>query len=232
MQHIFKLFDDQPLIPGGLFALLLLMFAMRKRAQKAAQPVIKKVRTMLDQVLFRWSAHDSFRIRDLLNGGCLILGRAGSGKTSSSGRTLMQSIVAHPKSGGLILAAKPEDEEDVRRVFRKAGREEDLIVFDLDQPYRFNFLRYVGSRGDPRNLVRCMMMIGETLQRGEQGGGEDGDFWKAQCERLLETAVICLQTAGEEVSAVNLHRFISNRPRPGVNLRGESGWPRACFSPT
>jgi hypothetical protein len=47
----------------------------------------------LDQELFRWNGQDAYRVRDLLNGGCLILGRAGSGKTSSSGRLLMESIV-------------------------------------------------------------------------------------------------------------------------------------------
>ena len=82
-----------------------------KRKQKNLHP--------LDQELFRWNERDAYRVRDLLNGGCLIVGRAGSGKTSSSGRLLMQSIVDKPKSALLILAAKPEDADDVQAIFKE-----------------------------------------------------------------------------------------------------------------
>jgi len=82
-----------------------------------------------------------------------------------------------------------------------------LVVFDAENLWRFNFLDYVG-KGEARNVVNVMMMIAETLNRGERGSGEDGDYWKAQCERLLETAVIALQSAEERVTPVNLHKFI------------------------
>jgi hypothetical protein len=55
--------------------------------------------------------------------------------------------------------------------------------------------------------VQCMMTISETLRRGERGGGDD-EYWKAQCERLLETAVIALQLAGEPVTSTTLHQFV------------------------
>jgi hypothetical protein len=88
------------------------------------KPKVKEkiITGILDQVLLMWTDRDPFRIRDLLNGGVLVLGRAGSGKTSSSGRTLMQAIVNHPRSGGLILCAKPEDAADIHSIFLKAGR--------------------------------------------------------------------------------------------------------------
>jgi hypothetical protein len=47
----------------------------------------------LDEVLLQWTARDVFRVRDLLNGGVLIIGRTGSGKTSSSGAALMEAII-------------------------------------------------------------------------------------------------------------------------------------------
>jgi hypothetical protein len=193
---------------------VLAIYARRRRKLAARPGALRRgfVTSLLDQPLMFWSPADPFTLRDLLNGGCLILGRAGSGKTSSSGRMLMLAIVKNRQSGGLILAAKPEDEEDIKRIFRKAGRLKDLIVFGPNSPYRFNFLRYVG-KGDPRNVVRCMMMIGESLEHGEQGGGEDGDYWKSQAERVLEMAVIALQMSRETVTAVNLHRFlISHAP--------------------
>jgi hypothetical protein len=188
---------------------VLVIYTRRRRKLAATPGAVRRgfVTSVLDQPLMFWSPADPFTLRDLLNGGCLILGRAGSGKTSSSGRMLMQAIVKNRQSGGLILAAKPEDEQDIKRIFRKANRTKDLILFALDQPYRTNFLRYVG-KGDPRNVVRCMMMIGESLEHGEQRGGEDGDYWKSQAERVLEMAVIALQMAHQEVNSVNLHRLI------------------------
>jgi type IV secretory pathway TraG/TraD family ATPase VirD4 len=209
MDAIFKLFDDQPAIPAALAVLFVVLWFMRWRSgrtafNRQARRALRK--GGLDTPLLWFSQYDPFTIRHLLTS-VLILGMTGSGKTSSSGRAMQKAIVSNPQSGGLILAAKPEDADDVIRIFKKAGRLKDLIVFGPDSPYRFNFLRYVG-KGDPRNVVRTMMMIGETLERGERGGGEDGDYWKAQCERLLETAVIALQMAGEEVTPLNLHAFV------------------------
>ena len=51
-----------------------------KRKRKTCHP--------LDRPLFWWSDGDPFRVRDLLNGGALIVGRAGSGKTSGRRRKL------------------------------------------------------------------------------------------------------------------------------------------------
>jgi hypothetical protein len=227
MDQIFDLMDKNPAIPIGMgIVLVFLAIVSRKGKQRTADgwggtPTQRnqKGTGLLDFPLIWWTETDPFTIRDLLNGGLLILGRAGSGKTSGSGRCLMQALANCVMSAGLILAAKPEDEEDIKAVFRKAGRLGDLVIFDLDNRYRFNFLRYLGT-GDPRNVVRCMMMIGETLQRGENGGSEEGRYWMAQCERLLETAVIALQTAGEEVTAVNLHRFITTAATMSQDLRG------------
>jgi hypothetical protein len=167
----------------------------------------KNVRVLLlDQVLLWWAPRDPFRVRDLLNGGVLILGRAGSGKTSSSGTTIGRAIVSNARSGGLILAAKPDDAEMWTRIFEQAGRE--LIVFDAQGPYRCNFLDYVGQ-GQTRNVVQCLTMIGETLRKGDaKSGGEDGAFWEAQCERRLYNAVSALQAAKEPISADRIHQFI------------------------
>jgi hypothetical protein len=108
MNHIFNLFDRQPLIPLGLTVVVIIMAIMHRRAQRSMQAAgtpaaalpdhqhaapPKQPSSPLDIPLFHWTPRDPFRVRDLLNGGALILGRAGSGKTSSSGRALMQAIV-------------------------------------------------------------------------------------------------------------------------------------------
>lgn len=47
----------------------------------------------LDAPLLAWSESDVMTVRDLLNGGILVLGRTGSGKTSSSGLSIAEGIV-------------------------------------------------------------------------------------------------------------------------------------------
>ena len=207
------LFGGGALITGGIARLL---YDMRKAKCE------KKPLSMLDYPLFHWTKKDRFRVRDLLNGGLLILGRAGSGKTSSSGRFAMHHIVNHPKSGGLIVAAKPEDAEDVIRVFQNVGRLHDLILFDAENEFRFNFLDYVG-KGQTRNVVQCLSQIGETLQRGEAKSQDNAAFWESFKERILYNAVAVLQAAKEPISAERIQEYIMTLATDPAAMKTD-GW--------
>ena len=101
----------------------------RRMEHRTTHSQMGRVREPLDQPLLHWSHTDPFRVRDLLNGGVCITGRSGSGKTSSSGKELGHAILRYPKTGGLILAAKPEDLFMWESMFEQAGRKDDLIVF-------------------------------------------------------------------------------------------------------
>ena len=68
------------LILSALFCLQVKRWLRRKRL-----PV-----DLLDAVLLALTPYDCFSIRDLLNGGIVIFGRPGAGKTSSSGRTILR----------------------------------------------------------------------------------------------------------------------------------------------
>ena len=108
-------------------------------------------------------------------------------------------------SGGLILAAKPEDADDVQAVFRKAGRRGDLIVFNAQDDRRCNFL---GCLKTPRDVVQFLMTQSEIMKRGDGKGGESSRFYEVQEERFDYMAVSALQAAGEPVTSANLHKFI------------------------
>lgn len=54
--------------------------------KRLSRPTPGKTKDQLDTPLLQWSPADVFTVRDLLNGGVCITGRAGSGKTSSSGK--------------------------------------------------------------------------------------------------------------------------------------------------
>ncbi len=245
MNSIFKLFDEQPLIPLGLVAFLVVLAIMQRRQRKAdttgypvtaasanadiGMPVARsqQPRGPLDVPLFHWTPRDPFRIRDLLNGGALTLGRAGAGKTSSSGRMLMQSIVNNRQSGGLILAAKPEDVGDVARIFKKAGRLRDLIVFDQHSGMRCNFL---GCLKRPRDVVTFLTTMSEVMKRRDsKGGGDNNRFYDAQEERCNYSAVAALQTAGEPLTAPNIHQFIMTAATTPEELQSPE-WQRKYHS--
>ena len=167
----------------------------------------------LERPLLSWSEGNPFTVRNLLNGGVSITGRAGSGKTSSSGREIGQAIVDHSRSGGLILAAKPEDLEMWQSIFTKAGRANDLMVFAPESSLRFNFLGYVlGMGGHTRDVTRCITVIGETLRAADTKGGESADFWEREQERMIFNAVEVVRVATGSVSAPAIQRFISSAP--------------------
>jgi hypothetical protein len=151
LEQLLDAMDKNPALGVGVclaFVLLVIVKRLGKRRDKASRlPAYqrKAPASVLDKPLFLWTQADPFTIRDLLNGGVAIFGRAGSGKTSASGRMLLQAIVNCVMSAGLILAAKPEDKEEVIRVFRRAGRLCDLIIFEPGGRWLCNFLQCLNS---------------------------------------------------------------------------------------
>jgi len=202
--------DDVLLLGGGGFALILLG-AMPKRRRGTTSHTRRRQPDMLDRVLLAWNESDRFTVRDLLNGGVAILGRTGSGKTSSSGKAIANALARLPGSGGLILAAKPgEDRGMWERIFKAVGRSQDLLVFSPDSPLRFNFLDYeMAQGGHTRNITRTLMTIGETLGNSDSDGREDSSFWSKEQERMIYNAVEVVKLATGRVSAPDLHRFIT-----------------------
>lgn len=163
----------------------------------------------LDVELLHWARGELFSVRDLLSGGVLVIGRAGSGKTSSSGALLGRAIIGHPNSCGLICAAKPEDVTMWQAIFARAGRSEDLLIFNTEGELRFNFLdEVVRYGGGTREVTRCLTTIAESLGAGSPGGNEDGDFWAREQERMLYNAVEVFKLAQVKIAAPELQRFI------------------------
>lgn len=203
---------------AGIFACSASIAWKRKPKAAAVAPTLAPVAkrwqlpaaTSLDTPLINLSPGDPLTVRQLLNGGVVIVGRPGSAKTTGSGATLARGIVGLPKSGGCILAAKPEDAGMWREIFTSAGREKDLVVFEPGSRCRFNVLDYEMSQGaHTRNITRAIKIMGETLHQSDgKGGGEDGGFWEQQQERLIYNAVEILKCGTGRVTAPDLQKFI------------------------
>jgi len=193
---------------GGLVLMLLGVVPKRRGTTGHKQ---RQSADGLNRVLFAWNDSDRFTVRDLLNGGVAIFGRTGSGKTSSSGKAIANALARLPESGGLILAAKPgEDRAMWEKIFKAAGRSEDLLIFSPDSQLRFNFLDHEMAQGDhTRNITKCITVIGETLGSSDTDGRESSDFWDKEQQRMIYNAVEVVKLATDRVSAPDLHRFIT-----------------------
>jgi hypothetical protein len=186
---------------------------------------------MLERCLLRWTPHDPFTLRSLLNGGICVLGRPGSGKTSSSGRLIGRECINLRRADGrpainlLILAAKPvEDLELWQGIYREAGREDELLVFAPGGNLRCNFLdTVVRSGGTAREVTRFLMVANETLRASDAKGGENADYWERETERMIEHAVTVVLLATGRVDAWDLLRFVSDAaPDAGVLVNEET----------
>jgi hypothetical protein len=172
----------------------------------------KAAKTVLDAVLLRWTPHDPFTMRDLLNGGVAIVGRAGSGKTSGSGRKLADAIVGNRRTGGLILASAPTDLGMWQEIFARAGRQKDLILFGPGHRHQFNVIDYqVRQKADARDIAKAIICIGEALDNDDSrsGGGEGDKFWPIQVKRTLETSIEIVRQALGRVTIPEIQRFIN-----------------------
>jgi hypothetical protein len=176
----------------------------------------------LDVRLMRWNQHDCLSRRHVLNGGLLIMGRPGSGKTTGSGLAISRAIISDPLATLLICAAKPEDADMWSRLFKAAGRE--LLVFSPSGNLRCNMIDFIQSRGgDTREVVSFITTAGEALRTEKGGGGDEfGSFFEDEKRRFLHHAVELLRQARVEVSAPNLQRFITGAAQSAEQLTSEA----------
>ncbi|HWB12940.1 MAG TPA: hypothetical protein VG826_27190 [Pirellulales bacterium] len=160
--------------------------------------------------------------RHLLNGGVLIMGGPGSGKTSGSGATLGRAIVGDPLSSMLILAAKPEDAEDWRKIYSE--KKKPLLEFSPEGKLRCNMIDFLQRCGaDTREIVDFLLVSAEVLRGENKGGGETGTFFQDGERRFLQHAVEILRQAGVTVSVPNIQRFI-NDAALSIEQRNNKAW--------
>ena len=179
---------------------------------------------LLDVVLMAWGPDDVLTLKDLLNGGIVIFGRPGSGKSSSSSYQLMMSIVAYARSGGIILGASPDDLALCRRIF--AGRMERLVVFDELSGHRLNAINFIMScGGSTKDILAMIFAIAETIDRsggGGKGGGDDGSFFTLGARRVIEHAIVIVKNATGHVNPTDLVEFINTAATSIVEVQSDA----------
>lgn len=205
-------------------ALGVCIFIRRKRRKKSTQVINDDP---LDRVLLHWgSSVDEFRVRDLLAGGILWLGRPGSGKTSSSGKEIGHAIVADPHSTMLILCAKQSEDVSLwKGIFADQKRSGELFVFDEKSGFRFDPFDYAQRKGaSSMDVTRLLLTSAEVVKSGDRHGtsSDAGEFFQAFEERNLYGAVSILRHAKGRVAVADIRKFITTAAMSPEQLRDET----------
>ena len=176
---------------------------------------------VLDTPLIDWAIGHPFTVRDACEG-VLIMGGLGSGKTSGSGALLAKQYLTKG-FGGLILTAK-EDEVDLWKSYcKKHGREDDLIIFEPDSGYCFNFLDYESNRDDKgtgitHNIADTLKTV---IKAGADGQETDKAFWDTALQQLLVNAVDLALLTNKNIRFKHIYKIIQTAPKNKSELQSK-----------
>src|SRR5579859_1063727 len=172
-------------------------------------------RDILDQPILSVSDKDHLTARAFFQGGCLVVGDPGSGKSSTSTKQIICAFM-RAGFGGVLHAVKSEDTENYLQYAKECGREADVRVFNETSGLSFDCLAYEWSRTTGRgaaSIEACIDFFSTLMSIGKpQGGGGDYKFWEMASEQAMRHAIQLIKLSGEALSIVNINRAISSYP--------------------
>jgi hypothetical protein len=192
-----------------------------------------RIPNILDQRILSLSDVDHLTLRNFVQGGTLIVGDPGSGKSSTSFKQIICAMM-RAGLGGLLHTTKSEDTANYLAYARECGREADVIVFSEDSGLKFDPLAYEWARTTGRgagSIESCIDYFSTLLSLGKQtsGGGGDHRFWELASEQAMRHAIQLIKLAGEPLSIVNIYRAISSFPSAPEQQEDE-GWQASSYT--
>jgi len=169
---------------------------------------------VLDREIVRLSETDSIRFRDLIEGGCLITGGLGSGKSSTSARTIALSFL-RAGYGGLVLTVKSDETEHFIEYARQTGREDDLVIFNAASDLSFDPLAYSWAAGGraAAHIETVVEMFTTLMAVGKVYAPSSGErYFEQAVQELLRATLVILSNAKEPISITSIHKVISSLP--------------------
>jgi hypothetical protein len=183
---------------------------------------------VLDRNMILLSDTDALRFRDLIEGGTLITGGLGSGKSSTSGKNLAMSFL-RAGLGGLILTVKSDETDVWRRYAKLCGREKDLVIFNAESGMSFDPLAYswnIPGRG-AAHIETIVELFSTLISVGKVYTASSGErYFEQAVEELMRAALVTLSLAGEPVSITSIHRIISSLPSEPGQIE-DTDWQRS-----
>jgi type IV secretory pathway TraG/TraD family ATPase VirD4 len=174
-----------------------------------------RYRNFLDQPILSLSHGDDITGRDAVQGGTLIVGDSGGGKSSTSLRQIICGLM-QAGAGGVLHTVKPEDTANYIAYARACGREGDVIVFNEESGLQFDPLAYEWDRKTGRGagmIEACIDYFSTLLSIGKpSGGGGENRFWELAAESVMRTAIQLIKLARQPLSIINITRAITSFP--------------------
>ena len=170
---------------------------------------------VLDREILALSQYDVLRFRDLIEGGTLITGGLGSGKSSTSGRALAMGFL-RAGLGGLILTVKSDETQRWIEYAEACGREKDLVIFNAESGLSFDPLAYTWNQpgrgaGYLETIVEMFTSL-MSIGRPQVSASSESRYFELAVESLLRNVLVLLALAGERISITSIHKVISTLP--------------------
>lgn len=163
-----------------------------------------------------WTLEDAYQ-------GLLILGSTGSGKTSGPAAGFSRKLLEHG-FGGLVLCYEKEEKHTWVQRMRDAGREADIRIFGLDQPWRLNFLGHESKQEASGldaidNLVNLLLNVCSPHRTPPTGN--DLTWFTPQKKALIRSSLSLLLLAEEPLTLKAISRLLQSAPKTveqGIDL--------------
>ena len=189
----------------------------RQRASTQPNPTgnqSRQLRGYDPQPILRFTDHDQWTFSDAYKG-LLIMGATGSGKTSGSGQTIAKQFLRYGM-GGIVLTDKPSESKLWVQYAKETGRFSDLVLFNPDNSYRFNFIDYETRRpGRGAGLANNIVSIFKTVMDvgGNSGGRTNEEFWNNELDKILLNAVDLCIMAYDRLTLKDIKDVVTQAPR-------------------
>lgn len=141
----------------------------------------------------------------------IVFGEPGSGKSSGVLATLLKAYFMKGY-GAVILTVKPTDRQFYEDIINKAGRGNDLVIFNEESglkidPFEYELSRLSRGGGKLESLVELMDTL-DSLNNSGGAGVEDQGFWQNSKKMLALSAYSLLHLSGEKISIENLKEIV------------------------
>jgi hypothetical protein len=191
---------------------------------------MQTITDILDIIIIWLSGVDFLTLRDLIEGGTLITGGLGSGKSSTSARALALGFL-RAGLGALILTVKSNETQQWLEYAKICGREKDVIVFNPESNLSFDPLAYSWNQpGRGAAYIETIIELFTTLiSVGKQHTGASGErYFEQAVEELMRAVLVMLSLAGEAISITSIDNVIASLPSEPAQIE-DADWQKTSF---
>jgi hypothetical protein len=169
---------------------------------------------ILDRAILNLSDRDSLSVRSLVQGGVLITGGLGQGKSSTSLRQICLGAL-RAGLGAVFTTVKSSDTADYLALIKAAGREKDVTVLSVESGLRFDPLAYQWNTGrGAKNVEGIIEFFDTLLSLGKPNLGASNErFWDLAAQQAMRHAIHLIRLAKAPLSIVNVAKAIQSYPK-------------------